>query len=188
MSLWNTAQALGWRRRVVPIMAGSRVHEEADPDRFEVSDEDERPYHFFQSRFQGFACGRLVAEHDDKDTWGHPLPEDKVMWLNSNGDVSSETKQFREVQTAHPTVSSRIITDHSRTLTLTLPQYGNEPGIGIDYTRAAMLIGIPPYRERGSGTTQSELFWEGMESDGTEDDEYVYEKSTSGCSSDDEMD
>lgn len=27
-----------------------------------------------------------------------------------------------------------------------------------------------------------------MESDDTEDDEYVYEKSTSGCSSDDEVD
>lgn len=66
--------------------------------------------------------------------------------------------------------------------------YGNEPGIGIDYTRAAMFIGIPPYRERGSGMTQSEIFWEGMESDGTDNDEYVYEKSTSGYSSDDVMD
>lgn len=190
MSLWNTAQALGLRCRVVPIMPGSRVHEEADSFRFEISDEDERPYYFFQSRFQGFARGRLVAEHDEKDTWGHPLPEDKVTWLNSNGDVSAGA-DFREVQTAHPTVSLRIIAYHkyvSLTLTLTLLQHGNEPGIGIDYTRAAMLIGIPPYLERGSGTAQSEFFWEGMESDGTDDDEYVYERSTSGCSSDDEVD
>jgi hypothetical protein len=60
--------------------------------------------------------------------------------------------------------------------------------MGIDYTRAAMFIGIPPYHERGSGTTKSKFFWEGMDSDATEDDDYVYEQSTSIYSSDDEMD
>ena len=51
-----------------------------------------------------------------------------------------------------------------------------------------MLIRIPPYHERGPGMTESEYFWEGISPDFTEDDEYVYDESTSNCSSDDEMD
>jgi hypothetical protein len=57
-------------------------------------------------------------------------------------------------------------------LILTVLQYGNEPGIGIDYTRAATLIRIPPYRERGSGMTGSKTFWEDIKSDPGEDDSY----------------
>jgi hypothetical protein len=59
--------------------------------------------------------------------------------------------------------------------------------MGIDYTRAAML-GIPPYHERGSGTTQSDFLWEDMDSDATEDDEYINEESPFNYSSEDEMD
>lgn len=50
-----------------------------------------------------------------------------------------------------------------------------------------MLIPIPPYRERVSGTAESEFLWEGINSDCTEDDEYVFDESTSNCSSDNEM-
>lgn len=70
---------------------------------------------------------------------------------------------------------------------LTFLQYGNEPGIGIDYTRAAMLIRIPPYRERGSGTTESKTFWEDIKSDPGEDDDYPYDDSDFSYPTDDEM-
>lgn len=104
MSFWNTAQALGLVCRVVPIMPGSRVYEKKNPYRSESDDEDDddRPYHLFKTKFQPFARSDMVTERDGKDTWGHKLPEEKVTWLNSNGD-------FREVQTAHPTVSPQTI-------------------------------------------------------------------------------
>lgn len=47
-----------------------------------------------------------------------------------------------------------------------------------------MLIRIPPYHERGSSAAESEFFWEGIGSDITDDDDYVYEESTSNNSSD----
>ena len=97
------------RCKVVPIMHGSRVYEKEDPYAVENDDEeeyDERPYHLFQSKFQPFARGRMVTEHDEKDTWGHTLPEDEVTWLKRNDGAWAETEKLREVQTAHPTVSS----------------------------------------------------------------------------------
>lgn len=48
---------------------------------------------------------------------------------------------------------------------LTLLQYGNEPSIGINYTRAAMLIRIPPYHERYAGKAEPESIWEGIKLD-----------------------
>lgn len=51
-----------------------------------------------------------------------------------------------------------------------------------------MLIRIPPCHERGPGMTESAYFWEGIGPDCTEDDEYVYDESTSNRSSDNEMD
>lgn len=48
---------------------------------------------------------------------------------------------------------------------LTLLQYGNEPGIGINYTRAAMLIRIPPYNERYAGRAEPKSIWEGIKLD-----------------------
>jgi hypothetical protein len=101
MSLWNTAQALGLRCKVVPIMRGSRVYEEEDPYRMDNDDEEEhdkRPYHLFQSKFQPFARGDMVTEDDEKDTWGHKLPENKVTWLKSNDNAWGETKKFGEVR------------------------------------------------------------------------------------------
>src|ERR1700712_15297 len=73
------------------------------------------------------------------------------------------------------TVSLQAMTSLQFTLCnliLTFFQYGNEPGIGIDYTRAAMLIRIPPYHERGSGTTELKSIWEGIKRDPSEYDGY----------------
>ncbi|GAB7332510.1 hypothetical protein MBLNU13_g04301t2 [Cladosporium sp. NU13] len=119
-------------------------------------------------RFQRLSRGDLVDEDDEKDLWAYWLPGHKVLWLTNNGYSSTEAKKLLEVQVTYPT-------------------YGNEPDIGFEYTHAAMLIPIPPYRERVSGTTKSEFFWEGIDSDCTEDDEYVFDESTSNCSSDNEM-
>lgn len=45
-----------------------------------------------------------MTEHDTKDSWGCKLPDLKVTWLNENGDASAEAEEFREAQTAYPTV------------------------------------------------------------------------------------
>jgi hypothetical protein len=86
-------------------MPGSRVHEKKDPYRSESDDQDDRPYHLFQSKFPPFARGGMMTEHDEKDTWGHKLPEHQMKWLNSSGD-------FREIPTAYPTVSSHTVMFH----------------------------------------------------------------------------
>ena len=55
----------------------------------------------------------------------------------------------------------------SQDLGLTSFQYGNQPSLGIDYTRAAMFIRIPPYHERSSdsaGKSQPKSIWEGIPS------------------------
>lgn len=70
--------------------------------------------------------------------------------------------------------------------TLTLLQYGNEPGIGVDYTRAAMLIRIPPYHERGSGKAEPKSIWEGIKLDPAEYGDYDYDEGAFSYSSEEE--
>lgn len=110
------------------------------------------------------------------------------------GDVAQQQWRFQGGSDSAPNGKSADHYEHRWVFcgsTLTFIQYGNvrnEPGMGIDCTRAAMLIRIPPYHERGSGKTQLEFFWEGMESDATDDDEYVNEENPFSYSSGDEMD
>ena len=97
MSLWNTAQALGLKCRVVPIMPGSRYYYD-----------DEGPSHRFASNFHQFIGG---GPYDEEEAWGQNVPENKVTWLNDNGDASAEAKRFREVQLAYMTVGLQAITN-----------------------------------------------------------------------------
>lgn len=52
-------------------------------------------------------------------------------------------------------------------------KYGNEPGIDIWYSRAVMLIRIPPYRLRRSKHPTS--FWADIRDDHDEEFEYASE-------------
>lgn len=57
-------------------------------------------------------------------------------------------------------------------------QHGNEPSIDILYSRAAMLIRVPPYADRNSGKPAPKSIYEGIKSDGQhgyDDDDYDYD-------------
>lgn len=85
--------------------------------------------------------------------------------------VVDETEKFKELQMAYMT-------------------YGNEPGIGINYTRAAMLIRIPPFLQRPEKTLPKS-FWSGIKRSGDAGTEtsrrgYNYSSPSSEYDSDDE--
>jgi hypothetical protein len=107
MSLWNTAQALGLKTKVVPTMS-------ADWGYY-----DEDATHQYQSKFSVFN-GQGFSGHEE--SWGHGVPESKVKWLNYTKDTSTrkpkakaeaedendskpKPKMFKEVQCAYMTVS-----------------------------------------------------------------------------------
>lgn len=94
MSLWNTAQALDLRCRVVPIM---------------VHNYKRRSFGLFRPKFERLSRGHLVDEDDEKQLWGHCVPGHKVKWLNDDGYVSAEGEKMREVQKAYPTVRQTMI-------------------------------------------------------------------------------
>lgn len=72
---------------------------------------------------------------------------------------------------------------------LTFAQYGNEPDIDIHYSRAAMLIRIPPFHERLSNAPAPKSIWEGVTRDPSyydDDEEWDEEKEMSSMDDDDD--
>jgi hypothetical protein len=170
MSLWNTARALGLMNRVVPIMYFDWDWNE---------DEDSR--HQFESKFDVFNGGNQRT-HDEED-WGSWIPGRIVTWLNATSDKPAKSAKgegkpkpkFKEVQAAYMTVSPQLLTA-MRTIQAIdsdiFSQYSNEPGIGIDYTRAAMPIRIPLYHERYHDTAAPKSIREGIKLDPAEYGDY----------------
>lgn len=102
--------------------------------------------------------------------------------------VVDETEKFKELQMAYMTVS--LEGERPLQTPLTCWQYGNEPGIGINYTRAAMLIRIPPFLQRPEKTLPKS-FWSGIKRSGDAGTEtsrrgYNYSSPSSEYDSDDE--
>ncbi|KAF2171374.1 hypothetical protein M409DRAFT_18490 [Zasmidium cellare ATCC 36951] len=154
MSLYETAHALGLWCKLGPIITTDWGY-------------DDESSHRLASKFLGFnECNNGSGNLDPEggEGFGYALPEGMVTWINpfpkktqgrAGGDVEAGAKQSKEAQMAYMT-------------------YGNEPGIDIWYSRAVMLIRVPPFRLRGS--EHPEQFWSGIRNDWAEDDEYdVYD-------------
>jgi hypothetical protein len=65
---------------------------------------------------------------------------------------------------------------------LTCIQYGNEPSIEIEYSRAVSLIRVPPFSERAAGKEPPKSIWEGVKRDPDsydEDEEPSYDEDDS---------
>lgn len=108
MSLYNTAQALGLKCRIVPVMSLPNYG-------------DEQPTHIYEPTlrtFNGGASGDFTLD-EYGPYWGYEMPESKITWLNAadekregrkgknkddDGQKSNEVKH-KEVQMAFMTVS-----------------------------------------------------------------------------------
>ncbi|KAK3722920.1 hypothetical protein LTR37_002065 [Vermiconidia calcicola] len=89
------------------------------------------------------------------------MPNGKITWLN--GSQKGEKKSKQEKKKQHEKEYDEV--------QLAYLSYGNEPCIDIHYSRAAMLIRIPPLKERISGMDMPTSIWEGIKRDYSEYDE-----------------
>ncbi|KAK4506478.1 hypothetical protein PRZ48_000210 [Zasmidium cellare] len=148
MSLYETARALGLWCKLGPIITTDWGY-------------DDESSHRFDDEFSGFNdCDSFGGNLDPEGGagFGYSLPEGMVTWVNpfpkkkGKGPVAeTEAEKLKEAQMAYMT-------------------YGNEPGIDIWYSRAVMLIRVPPFRLRGSENPKN--FWSRIRDDWAEDDEY----------------
>ncbi len=79
---------------------------------------------------------------------------------------------------------SKLLVFHAICFPADIFQYGNEPGIDIHYSRAAMLIRIPPYKERYDELQPPKSIWAGIRDDYEEDGDFNYERYDDGVSDD----
>jgi hypothetical protein len=102
MSLWSTAQALGLKCEVRPIMSNTDRYRDPVTQRY---------YHAFHP-FENESSGGYMFEERERPEWGDQVPEEIVTWLNDKGHslakISGERskgKNFEEVEMAYITVS-----------------------------------------------------------------------------------
>ncbi|OAL43424.1 hypothetical protein IQ07DRAFT_579984 [Pyrenochaeta sp. DS3sAY3a] len=111
--------------------------------------DDDRNVYLAGSKFMPFnECKNRSGNLDPEEgiRFGSEIPSRKTTWLNSQAQGGDQ-----QAQMAYMT-------------------YGNEPGIAIHYSRAAMLVRIPPYLKRPEAE-RPKKFYEGI--DGYDsDDEY----------------
>lgn len=152
MSLYETGRALNLHMELIPVIA--HYYDEYDNDR----DEHKAGTRLLANRtFCDFNQGQNESEniqkHEYDAGWGAELPSGMITWINE-----PPVEENVEAQMAYIT-------------------YGNEAGLGIRYSQAAMLIRIPPTELRGEvGDVHSrpEDFWKGIDDDDNHKDEEMY--------------
>ncbi|KAK5170395.1 uncharacterized protein LTR77_004982 [Saxophila tyrrhenica] len=181
MSVYNTARALGLKCEVVATMSHDFDYDEDGPSQFV-----DRTFPGFKQDGSGSAVigGKKFGYKDINGlvTWLNPERDGKRKKVKEGEEAKPKQQLFREVQTAYMT-------------------YGNSPSMAIKYSRAIMLIRIPPYLKRGQEAPES--IWEGLKRDlteedyeygdfedyyGDEDDSYYAESYGAYCSSEDDHD
>ncbi|KAI5360171.1 putative prolyl 4-hydroxylase alpha subunit, Fe(2+) 2OG dioxygenase domain-containing protein [Septoria linicola] len=165
MSLYETASELGLRCDVVPMITHGGYGEDGPARLADVE------FRHFNGGMNG--SGNL----SEYEGWGYDVPTGMVTWVNGHWTLGRSTKDAQK----HRETRDKQMQEPQ----LAYMTYGNEPGIAIHYSRAAMLIRVPSYHERTYGlgangkkdSTELQKLWAGIADshDDYDEDHFEYD-------------
>ena len=176
MALYETTRALGLTSIVRPLLHWDSEYSFQRPDQDGEPDDDDYDY-------EGEEVYGVLLVGNEFHTFGEPcydsgismgteecteelhssypserLYERKVTWLNKSRDTPKE-----------PALANSAVRIHFRNLRGTMAnnhtQCGNEVGISLYYSSAALLVRVPSFQERQASPKDEASLFDGIEAD-----------------------